>query len=129
MHQEPVYVYPHRTSPVSLFREPVPVHVVAWYGRNVLIRQAEAVVLQGVDQALCPCLVRNASVKWSREVRTEVHSYRGAIGDVVVQVCAAILVPKFLVDSLLRLLRQFFVGRRVFAQHPRYLREISVSLT
>src|SRR5215212_1855607 len=126
VHQEPVYVNPHRPAPVSLLREPVPAHVVARHWRDVLVRQTKPLVLQGVDHTLCPGLVGDARVERSHEVRPEIHAYRAAVGEVVVQVCAASLVPELLVDSPLRLCRQFLVRRGVLADDPRYLREVPV---
>src|SRR5918997_4075870 len=128
MHQEPVYVDPHGPSPVSLFREPVAVQVVARYGRDVLVRQTEPVVLQGVEHAPCSILAGDTSIQRSSEVWPEVNAYGPVVGEIVVQVYPAILVPEFLVDSTLRLLRQFIVGRRVLANDSPYLGEISVGL-
>src|SRR5215212_8962731 len=126
VHQEPVHVDPYWPAPVPLLREPVPAHVVARHWRDVLVRQTETLVFQGVDHALRPGLVGDARVERSLEVRPEIHAYRAALGEVVVQVRAANLVPELLVYSALRLFRQFLVRRRVLADDPRYLREIPV---
>ncbi len=128
MHQEPVYVDPDRTSPVSLFGEPEAVQIVAGDGCNDLISQTESFILEGIDYALCPILLHDTSVQRASEVRPEVHRYRPAIDEVVVQVCPAILIPELLLDGAPGLLRQFLVGRRVLTNNPRYLREIPVRL-
>ena len=70
MHQEPVYVDPDRTPPVSLFGEPEAVQIVAWNGCNGLVRQAEPFILKRVDYALCPILLHDTGIKRAKAKRS-----------------------------------------------------------
>jgi hypothetical protein len=63
VHQEPVYVDPDRTPPVSLLGEPEAVQIVAGNGCNGLIRQTEPFVFERVYYALCPILLRDTGVQ------------------------------------------------------------------
>src|SRR5918998_4796169 len=126
MHQEPVYINPDRSPPVPQRRESEAVQVVARDGRNALIRQTKSGFLQSADYALRSVLVGDASVQRSREVWPEVYIYGQVDGEVIVQIRPVLFVPELLVDGVLSLIRQFFVGRRILAQDPRYLCEVSV---
>ena len=102
--------------------------IVAGNGCNGLVRQAEPFVLEGVDHALCPILLRNSGVQRASEVRPEVCGYRHATDEIVVQVYPTVLIPQLLLDGAICLPGQFLVGRRVFTYNTRYLREVFVRL-
>jgi len=104
------------------------VHIAAGNGCNGLVRQAEPIILECVDYALCPLLLCDTGVQRANEVRPEVHAYRLAIDEVVVQVCPAIFIPQLLLDGAPGLPGQFLVERRVITYNPCYLREIPVRL-
>src|SRR5215212_6870766 len=106
-HEQPVYVDPDRSPPVTGREEGEAVPVVARHGREALVRKAKVRVLQGLNHAIRTPFVGYRRVK-GHEVRRDVDLEGTTRGEIEVQVEAMALVPELLVHRAGRLPRAVF---------------------